>query len=119
MAETTMSRADALRALIAKVEAGHVNPYEFGPWERVLGYELSSSQEVARFTGSLDAVARLEAPRKATPGWSLRVVATESGVTASWHFHMVEQSRGEATDEARARLLNELKAKLTDEGVNA
>ena len=114
-------RAEALRALVERVE-GPTRPGQFAPW---IGNELIAQLDAARLHrqdmvaaqgGSLDAVARLEAPL-IERGWRLHVKKGDGRAARARLFKNDREHRSYwfAPTEARARLLAVLKALLWEE----
>lgn len=121
-----MTRADALRALISDVEATETLHDRF-LWPASPTHEFDArlywAGDVRRSAeGSLDAVARLEAPLRER-GWWLRVLHTVGGVDAFQKLFGVYDTQtvmARAPTEPRARLLAVLKAMLHEaEAANA
>ena len=107
-----MTRAEALTALLAAVEAGESNwPAEV---DLALGNHIID-RSLAAFHGSVDAVIRLEAPLRQR-GWLLVVEGNGGDFFAE--LAPPDGSRkvsGRASSEAPARLIAVIRALLKDE----
>lgn len=114
-----MTRADALRALIERVEAGETNTLTLDRLIIRAGGEAEWDVRCA-LGGSLNAVARLEAPLRER-GWIGPFIAPPVHEGSRWHVEWVAPGRWEtdgggpdafAPDEAPARLLAVLRVLL-------
>ena len=109
-----MTRADALRELIERVEAGKT-ALSLKDTIHVAQTIGASEWIVPAFDGSLDAVARLEAPLRGR-GWLVYChERVDRWKSCLWQPEPHAEAAATAPTEARARLLAVLKAMLHEE----